>query len=100
MFLVLFKSRTQLRDAARDPALHNASFRLRKCFIYMPVSDSFSHSSVKAGSMKITQHKTRRDSGGIAEDVTDLTVSRSPPKTTTVCGAVLKEHADFPAEAV
>ncbi|KAJ8957650.1 hypothetical protein NQ318_017542 [Aromia moschata] len=56
--------------------------------------------AVKAGGMRITQHKTRKDSGGIAEDVTGLTVSGSPPKTTTISGAIPKGHADFPAEAV
>lgn len=50
--------------------------------------------------MRITQHKTRKDSGGLTEDVTGLTVSGSPPKTTTISGAVPKGHADFPAEAV
>lgn len=50
--------------------------------------------------MRITQHKTRKDSGGLTEDVTGITVSGSPPKTTTISGAVPKGHADFPAEAV
>lgn len=56
--------------------------------------------SVKAGGMRITQHKTRRDSGGLTEDTTGITVSGSPPKTTTISGAVVKGHADFPPEAV
>jgi len=56
--------------------------------------------AVKAGGMRITQHKTRKDSGGISEDVTGITVSGSPPKTTTVSGATVKGHADFTAEAV
>ncbi|XP_060536675.1 death-associated protein 1 [Cylas formicarius] len=56
--------------------------------------------AVKAGGMRITQHKTRRDSGGLAEDTTGITVSGSPPKTTTVSGAVVRGNADFPAEAV
>ncbi|XP_030760119.1 death-associated protein 1 [Sitophilus oryzae] len=56
--------------------------------------------AVKAGGMRIIQHKTRRDSGGIAEDTTGITVSGSPPKTTTVSGAVVKGHADFTPEAV
>ncbi|XP_056633346.1 death-associated protein 1 [Diorhabda sublineata] len=56
--------------------------------------------AVKAGGMRITQHKTRKDSGGLTEDVTGITVTGSPPKTTTVSGAVVKGHADFPAEAV
>lgn len=50
--------------------------------------------------MRITQHKTRKDSGGINEDVTGLTVSGSPPTTQTISGAVPKGNADFPAEAV
>nr|CAH7744153.1 unnamed protein product [Callosobruchus chinensis]CAI5830886.1 unnamed protein product [Callosobruchus analis] len=50
--------------------------------------------------MRITQHKTRKDSGGITEDITGITVSSSPPKTTTISGAVPKGNADFPAEAV
>ncbi|CAH1116790.1 unnamed protein product [Phaedon cochleariae] len=56
--------------------------------------------AVKAGGMRITQHKTRKDSGGISEDVTGITVSGSPPKTTTISGAIPKGNADFPAEAV
>lgn len=50
--------------------------------------------------MRITQHKTRKDSGGISEDVTGITVSGSPPTTQTISGAVPKGNADFPAEAV
>ncbi|CAH0551278.1 unnamed protein product, partial [Brassicogethes aeneus] len=57
--------------------------------------------AVKAGGMRITQHKTRKDSGGLGEDTTGITaVSSSPPKTTTISGAVTKGHADFPVEAV
>ncbi|XP_066155734.1 death-associated protein 1 [Euwallacea fornicatus] len=56
--------------------------------------------AVKAGGMRITQHKTRRDSSGISEDTTGLTVSGSPPKAITVSGAVVKGHSDFPPEAV
>jgi len=56
--------------------------------------------AVKAGGRRITQHKTRRDSGGLTEDTTGITVSGSPPKTTTVSGAVVKGNADFPTEAV
>ncbi|XP_050295095.1 death-associated protein 1 [Anthonomus grandis grandis] len=56
--------------------------------------------AVKAGGMRITQHKTRKDSGGLTEDTTGLTVSASPPKTTIVSGAVVKGHADFSPEAV
>ncbi|KAK9873707.1 hypothetical protein WA026_002064 [Henosepilachna vigintioctopunctata] len=56
--------------------------------------------AVKAGGMRITQHKTRKDSGGLSEDTTGLTVSNSPPKTLTISGAVAKGYADFPTEAV
>lgn len=50
--------------------------------------------------MRITQHKTRKDSGGLSEDTTGITVSGSPPKAVTISGAVPKGNADFPAEAV
>lgn len=50
--------------------------------------------------MRITQHKSRKDSGGLGEDTTGITVSGSPPKPATISGAVPKGHADFPAEAV
>ncbi|XP_019881331.1 death-associated protein 1-like [Aethina tumida] len=56
--------------------------------------------AVKAGGMRITQHKTRKDSGGLTEDTTGITISSSPPKATTVSGAIAKGHADFPPEAV
>ncbi|KAJ3649226.1 hypothetical protein Zmor_020979 [Zophobas morio] len=56
--------------------------------------------AVKAGGMRITQHKTRKDSGGLTEDTTGITISGSPPKPTTISGAIPKGHADFPAEAV
>lgn len=56
--------------------------------------------AVKAGGMRITQHKTRKDSGGLSEDTTGLTVSASPPKNLTISGVVSKGYADFPTEAV
>lgn len=55
---------------------------------------------VKAGGMRITQHKTHRETGGLSEDTTGLKVSGSPPKAVTISGAVAKGNADFPAEAV
>ncbi|ERL93727.1 hypothetical protein D910_11013 [Dendroctonus ponderosae] len=56
--------------------------------------------AVRAGGMRITQHKVRRDSGGLTEDTTGITISGSPPKTMTISGAVAKGNADFPVEAV
>lgn len=52
--------------------------------------------------MRITQHKTKKDSSGsgLTEDTTGITMSSSPPKTITVAGAVVKGHSDFPPEAV
>lgn len=50
--------------------------------------------------MRITQHKTHKEPGGLSEDTTGLKVSGSPPKTITISGAVAKGNADFPAEAV
>lgn len=54
---------------------------------------------VKAGGMRITQHKSPREGPGLSEDTTGLQPS-SPPKTLTVSGAVAKGNADFPVEAV
>lgn len=54
---------------------------------------------VKAGGMRITQHKTHRETGGLSEDTTGLKVG-SPPKAVTISGAVPKGNADFPVEAV
>ncbi|XP_025833843.1 death-associated protein 1 [Agrilus planipennis] len=56
--------------------------------------------AVKAGGMRITQHKGHREPSGLGEDTTSLKVSTSPPKTTTISGAIPKGNADFPAEAV
>lgn len=50
--------------------------------------------------MRITQHKTHRETGGLSEDTTGLKVSGSPPKAVTISGAVVKGNADFPVEAV
>lgn len=49
--------------------------------------------------MRITQHKTHKDSNVLIEDTTGLKVSSSPPKT-TISGAIPKGNADFPQEAV
>uniref|UniRef100_A0A6M2DLB5 Putative death-associated protein n=1 Tax=Xenopsylla cheopis TaxID=163159 RepID=A0A6M2DLB5_XENCH len=57
--------------------------------------------AVKAGGMRITQHKTTHTERPPkdAEDVTGLTVSSSTPNTVTVSGAVVKGNADFSPEA-
>lgn len=49
--------------------------------------------------MRITQHKTHKESGGFSEDITGLKVTGSPPKT-TISGVIPKGNADFPVEAV
>ncbi|GJQ79224.1 hypothetical protein Trydic_g5468 [Trypoxylus dichotomus] len=56
--------------------------------------------AVKAGGMRITQHKTHKEQSGFSEDITGLKVSGSPPKVTTISGAIPKGNADFPPEAV
>ncbi|KAF2900353.1 hypothetical protein ILUMI_05835 [Ignelater luminosus] len=56
--------------------------------------------AVKAGGMRITQHKVPKEPAGLSEDTTGLKVSGSPPKATTISGAIPKGNADFPAEAV
>lgn len=55
---------------------------------------------VKAGGMRITQHKTHKEPAGINEDITGLKMSSSPPKNVMISGAVAKGNADFPVEAV
>ena len=55
--------------------------------------------AVKAGGMRITQHKSPKEPAGLSEDTTGLKVSGSPPKL-TISGAIPKGNADFPAEAV
>ncbi|KAI4468302.1 death-associated protein 1 [Holotrichia oblita] len=56
--------------------------------------------AVKAGGMRITQHKVHKEQSGFSEDITGLKVSGSPPKVTTISGAIPKGNADFPPEAV
>lgn len=56
--------------------------------------------AVKAGGMRITQHKIPKEPAGLSEDTTGLKVSGSPPKPSTISGAIPKGNADFPAEAV
>ncbi|XP_046387135.1 death-associated protein 1 [Ischnura elegans] len=64
--------------------------------------------AVKAGGMRITQHKSPKDDNKEVkvskeeemEPSTNLKVSSSPPKTTTVSGAPVRGNADFPVEAV
>ncbi|KAJ8869992.1 hypothetical protein PR048_029003 [Dryococelus australis] len=80
---------------------------IKSCFYI--IFDIF---SVKAGGMRITQHKSPKEdkesksskekesveaeTGGAGA----LKVSTSPPKSTTISGAPVRGHADFPAEAV
>ncbi|PSN36392.1 Death-associated protein 1 [Blattella germanica] len=66
--------------------------------------------AVKAGGMRITQHKSPKDDKEgknikekeQAEETTNSTlkVSTSPPKSLTISGAPVRGHADFPTEAV
>lgn len=58
--------------------------------------------AVKAGKMRITQHKSSHDSSTqmIPDEANVLKLSASPPKTTVVSGAPVHGHADYPAEAV
>ncbi|XP_044742741.1 death-associated protein 1 [Chrysoperla carnea] len=56
--------------------------------------------AVKAGGMRITQHKSNHKESGINEETCNLKVSCSPPKTLNISGAVPKGNADFPTEAV
>ncbi|KAL1115492.1 hypothetical protein AAG570_007521 [Ranatra chinensis] len=64
---------------------------------------------LKAGGMRITQHKSPKGAAGSSQDkLADdadlnnaaLKVSTSPPKTTTISGAPMRGHSDFPTEAV
>ncbi|GLH11366.1 hypothetical protein R5R35_001476 [Gryllus longicercus] len=63
--------------------------------------------AVKAGGMRITQHKGPRDEKEAKtpkevpeNDTSTLKVSTSPPKSLTISGAPVRGHADFPTEAV
>lgn len=55
-----------------------------------------------AGGMRITQHKgSHAKPSGLDEPMNQaLKVSTSPPKTTTIAGAPIRGHADYPPEAV
>nr|ABM55613.1 death-associated protein-like protein [Maconellicoccus hirsutus] len=57
--------------------------------------------AVKAGNMRITQHKNIHDTSHTpVNDESVLKVSTSPPKSNSVSGAPVHGHSDFPAEAV
>ncbi|EZA61046.1 hypothetical protein DMN91_005403 [Ooceraea biroi] len=58
--------------------------------------------AVKAGGMRITQHKTPKDERETkpSKDVEESKPSSSPPKTIMISGAPAKGNADFPPEAV
>ncbi|KAK7591238.1 hypothetical protein V9T40_002851 [Parthenolecanium corni] len=58
--------------------------------------------AVKAGKMRITQHKSCHDTTNTTtpDDASILKVSTSPPNTSIVSGAPVHGHSDYPAEAV
>ncbi|XP_078037043.1 death-associated protein 1 [Augochlora pura] len=58
--------------------------------------------AVKAGGMRITQHKSPKDDREIKliKDVDESKPSSSPPKTVMISGFPGKGNADFPPEAV
>lgn len=59
--------------------------------------------AVKAGGMRITQHKEPHSKASVTSDEPTnqaLKVSTSPPKTTAIAGAPIRGHADYPPEAV
>ncbi|XP_034949387.1 death-associated protein 1 [Chelonus insularis] len=59
--------------------------------------------AVKAGGMRITQHKTAREEREqfkLTKTSTDAKLSTSPPKTVMISGAPTRGNADFPPEAV
>uniref|UniRef100_R4FPD7 Putative death-associated protein 1 dap-1 n=1 Tax=Rhodnius prolixus TaxID=13249 RepID=R4FPD7_RHOPR len=63
--------------------------------------------AVKAGGMRITQHKNPKSSSNeskLSEDsdfkIVLLKVSTSPDKTMTISGAPVRGNQDFPTEAV
>uniref|UniRef100_A0A0V0G383 Putative death-associated protein 1 dap-1 n=1 Tax=Triatoma dimidiata TaxID=72491 RepID=A0A0V0G383_TRIDM len=62
--------------------------------------------AVKAGGMRITQHKNPKSSSNepkLSEDSelnSALKVSTSPDKTMTISGAPVRGNQDFPTEAV
>ncbi|XP_032686556.1 death-associated protein 1 [Odontomachus brunneus] len=58
--------------------------------------------AVKAGGMRITQHKTPKDERETKsnKDMEESRPSSSPPKTMIISGVPAKGNADFPPEAV
>ena len=58
--------------------------------------------AVKAGGMRITQHKTPKEDREIkpVKDADESKPSSSPPKTLMISGFPAKGNADFPPEAV
>ncbi|XP_008558817.1 death-associated protein 1 [Microplitis demolitor] len=58
--------------------------------------------AVKAGGMRITQHKTPREEREAkpSKDSIESKPSSSPPKTIMISGAPSRGNADFPPEAV
>ncbi|XP_074102435.1 death-associated protein 1 [Cotesia typhae] len=58
--------------------------------------------AVKAGGMRITQHKIPRDEREAkpSKDSIESKPSSSPPKTIMISGAPAKGNADFPPEAI
>ncbi|CAB0037361.1 unnamed protein product [Trichogramma brassicae] len=58
--------------------------------------------AVKAGGMRITQHKHSDKEREVkpTKDPEELKTSTSPPKAMIVSGVQTKGHADFPPEAV
>ncbi|XP_017878844.1 death-associated protein 1 [Ceratina calcarata] len=58
--------------------------------------------AVKAGGMRITQHKTPKEERELKpiKDVDENKPSTSPPKTLMISGVPAKGNADFPPEAV
>ncbi|XP_033225535.1 death-associated protein 1 [Belonocnema kinseyi] len=58
--------------------------------------------AVKAGGMRITQHKLPKEEREVkpSKDSDETKPSTSPPKTLLISGAPTKGNADFPPEAV
>ncbi|CAK9821026.1 Death-associated protein 1 [Anthophora plagiata] len=58
--------------------------------------------AVKAGGMRITQHKSPKEEREMkpVKDVDESKPSTSPPKTLMISGFPAKGNADFPPEAV
>jgi len=58
--------------------------------------------AVKAGGMRITQHKLPKEEKEVkpSKDSEESKPSSSPPKTMIISGAIARGNADFPPEAV